>query len=58
MLCSLLGRTIKQAGHSRFDGHIMIQHSGARLLAIEVEVGMLSQVDRGGSSGTGLHADA
>ena len=42
----------------RIDGDIMVQHSGCCLLAVEVEVRMLSQVDRCGSQGAGLHADA
>ena len=42
----------------RIDGDVMVQHGGCCLLAIEVEVGMLGQIDRRGSQGTGLHADA
>ena len=42
---------------SRMDADIVVQHSGCSFLAIQVEVGVLCQVDWGGCCGAGLHAD-
>lgn len=36
----------------------MIEDCGCRILAIEIEVGMLGQIERGGRTGGGLHIDA
>ena len=44
--------------NSRLDGHIMVEDCGGSVLAIEVEVGVLGQVEGGGAMGAALHADA
>lgn len=41
----------------RLYADIMVEHCGGGALAIQVEVGVLSHIDRGGSIASGLHAD-
>lgn len=43
--------------HSRLDADIMVEHCGSSVLAIQVEVGVLSHVDRGGGTAAGFHTD-
>lgn len=43
--------------HSRVDADIMVEHCGSSVLAIQVEVRVLSHIDRAGGAAASLHAD-
>ena len=53
-----MNNTTGEEEDSRLDGNIMVEDCGGSVMAIEVEVGVLGQVEGGGAMGAALHADA